>query len=113
MRASDYPCPFFGRSAENFHHPTGPDAQGEYLDPLLKLPVSLPVHGTEHAGWRLAGIGEGSERSANVLRLRRLAHIFRRLGEHHGRGVVALPAPFLCQLAAVLLEIATDIEADL
>jgi hypothetical protein len=108
MRATDFACLFLGRPADHLHHPTGRDADGRYLDPNLVAPLSRSMHVGEHQGWRALGIGEGSRAAANVLRARRLAHLLVRMGEHHGIGVVVLPASMVREMGKVLHRIADD-----
>ena len=110
MRARDWPCPFLGRPADQLHHLTGRDADGRYFDPLLVVPVVGSQHVAEHVGWRAVGFGDGSTALPDVLRLRRVAHFLVRLGEHHGGGVVVLPAPSVRALGLVLHGVAESVE---
>jgi hypothetical protein len=94
------------------HHPTGRDANGDYLDPGLTVGLSRRQHVVEHQGWRVAGFGEGSKAADNVLRLRRLGHLLVRMGEHHGIGVVVLPASLVRTIGRVMQRIANDLDME-
>jgi hypothetical protein len=108
MRADSYRCVFHSeRPADHLHHVTGRDADGDYLDPLLVVPLAHRQHVVEHQAWNVAGIGDGAAGS-NVLRLRRVGHLLVRMGEHHGIGFVVLPASFVRQMGLMLHRVADD-----
>lgn len=88
------------------HHVTGRFANGAYLDTDLKIPLSHRQHVLEHQGWRAIGIGDVEPGNPFVLRLRRTGHLLIRLGDHHGCGVIALPAPTARQLGLMFHRIA-------
>jgi hypothetical protein len=98
---------FTSRAAEELHHSTGRDADGRYLDPALVVPLTRRQHVVEHVGWRALGIGEGAGLDPDVLRLRRAAFHLVRLADHHGAGVVALPASFVRELGLMLGQVAS------
>lgn len=107
MRADDQQCVFLGRPADHLHHGTGRDADGDYLDPLLVVPLVARQHVVEHQGWNVAGIGDGVAGS-NFLRLRRIGYLLVRMGEHHGIGYVVLPASFVRQMGLMLHRVADE-----
>ncbi len=111
-RAADYRCVFLGRPADHFHHTSGTDVDGVYLDPDLYLPVVRRLHVSGHQVWNLAGCGDGTDAAPNVLRLRRSGLDLVRLGEFHTGGDVELPALFVVELGRMLQRVAADLEAD-
>jgi hypothetical protein len=110
MRARDWPCPFTGRPAEELHHPEGRDDEGEYFTMRFVVPVVRRIHVVEHQLWTIAGIGEGVAMDPLALQLRRDAQLLVRLGEHHARGIVVLPAETFLQLGLSLRAIADAVE---
>jgi hypothetical protein len=109
MRASDYRCVFFDRPAEELHHPSGRGTDGQYLDPAFVAPLVCRQHVVEHAAWKVAGVRDGAELSPNFLRLKRSGLLLVRLGEHHGNGLVTLPAWFVLEFGLMLHRIAADL----
>jgi hypothetical protein len=100
-------CVFTGRPADEMHHLSG-NGVGGYFDRQLVVPLTRYQHVLEHVALRQAGLGEHSQLDANLLRLRRLAHFFVRLGDHHisSSGLVVMPAETLWQLGLALHAIA-------
>ncbi len=109
--AAEYLCVFLRRPAEQLHHSSGRDADGRYLDPHLVVPLALVQHSCEHAGWNLAGFGDGTCADPSVLRLRRNGHLLIRCADHHRGGFVTVPAFFLEELGLMLHRIADDLES--
>jgi hypothetical protein len=105
-RAREWNCPFTGQPADALHHETGRDADGEYLDPELVLPLVRDQHVLEHQIWRMTGIGENLRADSNWLRCCRMGQQLVRLGKFHGDGTVTLPAAFVLQLGLFLLRMA-------
>jgi hypothetical protein len=110
--ATDHRCVFIGRAADEWHHGSGKGADGLYLDPAFVVPLTRRQHVVEHVGWRELGIGEGVNLSPGILRLRRTAFLLVRLGEHHGTGVVTLPAPSVRALGRLINEVANELVAE-
>jgi hypothetical protein len=111
MRASDYGCVFFGRTADELHHPTGRDADGLYLDPRFVVPLARRQHVVEHVAWSVAGVREGEDLKPNFLRLTRSGLLLVRLADHHGNGLVTLPALFVRELGLMHHRIADELRA--
>jgi hypothetical protein len=109
MHASNYYCAFTNRPAEQLHHATGRDSGGNYFDPMLALPLVVVQHNREHQSWG-PSFKDLAEGDPSILRLRRLASLSIRLGEHHRDGYVQLPAFFVVQLGQTLHCIANDLE---
>ena len=98
-----------GEPADQLHHLTGCDADGEYLDDELVVPLVLDQHVIEHQIWDRTAVGEDVRADPTWLRLRRVAQFLVRLGEFHGEGTVILPSPFVRQLGFLLLRLAAEI----
>lgn len=109
-KASDFLCVFVGRCADHLHHPTGRDAEGNYLDRDLLIPLARGQHDLEHVALNGTLFGDRSDLPPNVLRLRRTAHILLRLVDHHCTETVSLPVSFIGELALMLHRIARDLE---
>ena len=109
MHAGDLHCVFVGRVADEIHHVTGRGADGLYLDNPFVVPLVRRQHVVEHTSWRVVGIDEGAGLSPNILRLRRTGLHLVRLSEHHGDGVVMLPATFVRELGLMLHRVAADL----
>src|SRR5664280_2283809 len=107
MRAKDWSCPFTGRKGD--HHMTGRSADGDYLDPDLVVPLVAEQHRLEHQSWD-PSFADSVEGTPAVLCLRRIAHLFVRLGEHCEGGLVVLPATVVHQVGATLHRIADRLE---
>ena len=107
--AREWRCPFTGEPADELHHPTGRDADGEYLDRELGVPLVLDQHVIEHQVWDRTEIGEDVVANPTWLRLRRVGQLLVRLGEFHGEGSVTLPSPFVRQLGFLLLRVAVEV----
>lgn len=103
--ARDFECPFSGELADEFHHPTGRDADRRYLDPALVIALSRRQHNREHQSWNDA-YKETVRADADVLRLRRVGNLFVRLGQHWAGGVVELRAEFVESIGLLLHRIA-------
>ena len=104
-RARDFECPFKGGPADEFHHPTGCDHESIYLDATFVLALSRRQHNREHQSWD-DSFKENVEANADVLRLRRVASLLIRLGQHWSGGVVELRAEFLVDLGLLLHNVA-------
>ena len=109
-RASDHLCVFCGRGADHLHHPSGRDADGNYLDPDLVVPLTRVHHDLEHVALNGTLFGDASPHSPDVLRLRRTAHLLLRLVDHIGTETIPLPMSFVGELALMLHRIARDLE---
>ena len=107
--AREWRCPFTGEPADELHHPTGCDADGEYFDPDLVVPLLLDQHVTEHQVWDRTGIGESVRADSTWLRLRRVGQLLVRFAQFCRDGEVTLPSPFVRQLGLFMLRIATDV----
>lgn len=107
--AREWKCPFTGEPADELHHPTGRDADDEYLDSELLIPLVLDQHVIEHQVWQRTAVGEKVRGNPTWLRLRRVGQFLVRLGEFHGEGTVTLPSPFVRQLGFLLLRVAAEI----
>jgi hypothetical protein len=70
------------------------------------------MHVVEHSAWRRAGIDDATMIAPSILRLRRVSHLFIRLGDHHGTSVVPLPAPSVLALGAMLSEVADELAGE-
>jgi hypothetical protein len=110
VKASDWRCPFSGGQANQGHHLSGRDNAGVYLDPPLVLPLSRREHNLEHQCWGRTSFAESSTAHSNYLRLRRTGHVLVRLGNHHGDGVLWLPAETVRQLGLMLHRVADSWE---
>jgi hypothetical protein len=110
-KANDFECPFSGQPAEEFHHPTGRDCDGNYLDPTFVFALSKRQHNREHQSWDDAFKEDVSD-APDRLRLRRVASLLIRLGQNWSGGVVELRAEFLVTLGLLLHRIADRIGED-
>jgi hypothetical protein len=107
ISAKDFLCPFTRRVAQELHHVTGRDAKGRHLDSKFVVPLSRKQHIREHQSWA-PEYSDGVDDDPSRLQLRRIAHFFTRLGEHHEGSTVELPGPVLQQLGFVLHDIADN-----
>jgi hypothetical protein len=80
-------CAFCGSAACDLHHPTGKDADNEYLDPDLRIPVCHNDHELIHDDWHTLGLHDAlpglSRLELIELGLRRLAIATSRFAEAH------------------------------
>ena len=107
--AREQRCVFTGRPADEWHHVTGRDSLGRYLDPHLVIPLSRRQHVLEHQGWG-PDVADGVAGHPNVLRLGRMGRLLVRLGEFHVDGEVVLPAETVRQIGLTLNRIALDLK---
>src|SRR5437879_938346 len=79
-----------GRRADQFHHATGRDHLGRYLDPMLVLPTEHDCHEFAHDDWRQERLNDLVRPRTIVeyvaIRLRRLAMNLARLDAGVGGG---------------------------
>ncbi len=104
-------CAFTGRSADHWHHVTGRGVDGLYLDDLV-FPLARRQHVLEHQAWRRVGLDDATQLPPSVLRLRRAAHLWVRLGAHHGFDLVTLPAPSVLAHGVMMNEVADELAGE-
>jgi hypothetical protein len=109
VSVADHRDVFTGGVADETHHVSARGPDGIYLDPPLVIFLVRYQHVIEHVVQRAAGVGEGADLPPDFLRLTRSGLFLVRLGEHHGDGIVTLPATFVRETGLMLHRVAANI----
>ena len=108
-RASDFMDPFNAQEAQELHHVTGRDSEGNYFDPQFVVALTVRQHNREHQSWAPA-YRDTVPGDPDTLRLRRLANFLIRLGQQCAGDVVELRADFVVGIGLLLHRIAKEKE---